>query len=106
MRGSRLEPSDGKIEACLQTAMTSVHRATTVMGAPATRGNLEGKRAPAVHPRELGIALVGNVEPPATMPSVRRRRALVGDHVVVRVVPRCASVAVARDATMLSAKRR
>lgn len=105
MRGSRLEPSDGKIEACLQTAMTSVHRATTVMGVPAARGNLEGKRAPAVRPSALGIALVGNVDRLATTPSVRRRGALVEGHVVVRAVWRGVSP-VARGATMLSAKRR
>lgn len=105
MRGSRLEPSDGKIEACLQTAMTSVHRATTMMGVPAARGNLEGKRAPAVRPSALSIALVGNVDRLATMPSARRRGVLVGDLVVVRAVRRGASP-VARGATMLSAKRR
>ena len=90
---------------CLQTATTSVQRATTVVGVPAVRGNVKGKRALAVRPRELGIALVGNVDRLATMPSVRRRRTLVEGHVVVRVVPRRVSVA-ARGATTRSAKRK
>lgn len=76
-----------------------------MVGVPGVRGNVEGKRALAVRPRELGIALVGNVELLATMPSVRLRRALVEGHVVVRVVPRRVSVA-ARGATMRSAKRK
>lgn len=93
------------MEACLQTATTSVQRTTTVVGVPAVTGNVDGTQAEVDHLSALGIALVGNVDLLVTMPSERRRTALVVDHIVVRVAPRRVRAA-RRDAMMFSGKRK